>query len=80
MKTVTLRMLVREPIKVKRITRTGSPVQVTDNGQPLWIIHPADAKLDEAERIRAIDEVLDEVLREQPSKISLAKVLDESRR
>jgi hypothetical protein len=80
MKTVSLRTLVREPIKVKRITRTGSPVQVTDKGEPLWVIHPADPKVDEAERIRAIDEILDEVLRERPSKISLAKILDESRR
>ena len=35
---------------------------------------------DEAERRRAIDEILDEVLKEKPSKISLSKILDESRR
>ena len=80
MKTVTLRTLVREPLKVKRITRTGKPVCVTDNGEPLWVIHPAESGANEEERIRAIDEILDEVLRETPSKVSLAKVLDESRR
>ena len=81
MKTITLRTLVREPLKVKRMTRTGKPVQVTDNGEPLWILQPATAsKADEAERIRAIDEILDEVLKEKPSKISLSKILDDSRR
>lgn len=81
MTTVTLRTLVREPRKVKRITRTGKSVQVTDNGKPLWILHPANGtEADEAERRRAIDEILDEVLREKPSKISLSKLVLESRR
>jgi hypothetical protein len=81
MKSISLRTLVREPLKVKRITRTGKPVQVTDNGEPLWILHPAQGTgLDEAERRRAIDEILDEVLSEKPSKVSLSKILDESRR
>ena len=81
MKTVSLRMLVREPRKVKSITRTGKSVQVTDNGKPLWILQPANGTVaDEAERIRAIDEILDEVLCEKPSKISAAKLLEESRR
>jgi hypothetical protein len=81
MKTISLRTLVREPLKVKRMTRTGQPVQVTDNGHPLWILQPANGTdADEAERRRAIDEILDEVLKEKPSKISLSKILDESRR
>jgi hypothetical protein len=81
MKTITLRTLVREPLKVKRITRTGKSVKVTDNGEPLWILQPANGtKADEAERRRAIDEVLDEVLRQKPSKISLSKIVLESRR
>jgi len=76
-----LRTLVREPLKVKRMTRTGKPVQVTDNGEPLWILQPANGmESDEAERRRAIDEILDEVLHEKPSKISAARLLDESRR
>ena len=74
MKTISLRTLVREPRKVKRITRTGASVQVTDNGLPLWILQPANGTADdEAERIRAIDEILNEILREKPSGISLSK-------
>ena len=80
MKTVTLRTLVREPLKVKRITRTGKSVQVTDNGEPLWIIQPATTPADEERRRREIDEVLDEVLRGPRSKISLSKIVLESRR
>jgi len=81
MTTISLRTLVREPRKVKRMTRTGKPVQVTDNGKPLWILQPANGTdADEAERVRAIDEVLDEVVREKPSKISLSKIVLESRR
>jgi hypothetical protein len=81
MKTVSLRTLVREPLKVKRMTRTGKPVQVTDNGQPLWILQPANGtETDEADRRQAIDKILDEVLHEKPSKISAAKILEESRR
>jgi hypothetical protein len=81
MKTVTLRTLVREPLKVKRLTRSGQPVRVTDGGEPLWILQPAaGSPEDEAGRRRAIDEILDDVLREKPSKISAARLLEESRR
>ena len=81
MKTISLRTLVREPLKVKRMTRAGKTVQVTDNGEPLWVLQPANGtKADEAERRRAIDEILDEVLHEKPSKISLSKIVLESRR
>ena len=80
MKTITLRTLVREPLKVKRITRTGKSVQVTDNGKPLWILQPASGTADEEERLRATDAILDEVLLERPSKISAAHLLEDSRR
>jgi len=81
MKTISLRTLLREPLKVKRMTRASRPVQVTDNGEPLWFIQPANGTdTDEAERRQAIDEILDEVLREKPSKISLSKIVLESRR
>jgi hypothetical protein len=81
MTTISLRTLVREPLKVKRMTRAGKSVQVTDNGHPLWILQPAQGTaMDEAERCRAIDEILDEVLREKPSSISLSKIVLESRR
>jgi len=78
-----LRALVREPLKVKRLTRAGQTVTVTDNGDPLWIIQKADGnESSEAEAVRrmAIDEILDEVLSEKPGKISAAKLLEESRR
>lgn len=81
MKSITLRTLLREPLKVKRMTRAGKALQVTDNGEPLWILQPANCTAtDEAERRRAIDEILDEVLRVKPSKISLSKIVLESRR
>ncbi|HEX3718541.1 MAG TPA: hypothetical protein VH595_11285 [Verrucomicrobiae bacterium] len=81
MKTISLRVLLRQPIKVKRITRAGRPVQVTDNGQPLWILQPVHGtETSETERRRAIDEILDDVLREKPSKISAARLLEDSRR
>ena len=81
MKTISLRTLVREPLKVKRMTRTGKPVQVTDNGEPLWIIQPANGTEDDKERRRReIDELLDEVLRSPRSKIPLSKIVLESRR
>ena len=63
------------------MTRTGKPVQVTDDGEPLWILQPANGTgTDEAARRQAIDEILDEVLHEKPSKISAARLLEESRR
>ena len=40
MKTITLRTLVREPLKAKLLTRAGNSITVTDNGDPLWIIQP----------------------------------------
>ena len=80
MKTVTLRTLVREPIKVKRWTRAGSSVQVTDNGKPLWVIQPAQTAADEDRRRQEIEEELAEVLRGPRSKISLSKIVLESRR
>src|SRR2546423_554495 len=56
MTTISLRTLVREPRRVKRITRTGKPVQVTDNGEPLWIIQPTNGSAaDEARRRHEID-------------------------
>ena len=80
MKTITLRTLMREPLTVKRLTRTGKSVQVTDSGEPLWILQPANSALVEAERLRATAEILDEVLRDTPSRISAARLLEDSRR
>jgi antitoxin (DNA-binding transcriptional repressor) of toxin-antitoxin stability system len=81
MKTISLRTLVREPLKVKRMTRAGQSVQVTDNGKPLWILHPANGTdADEERRRREIEEELAEVLRGPRSKIPLSKIVLESRR
>ena len=80
-KTISLRKLPRDPLQVKRITRTGKPVQVADNGEPLWIVQPANGtEANEAERRRSINEILDEVLQEKPSKIKLSEVISQFRR
>jgi len=80
MKSIPLRSLLREPVKVKRLTRSGQSVQVTDNGKPLWVIQPAAQEEEDAERARAIDELLDEALRAPRSPVSAATLLEESRR
>jgi len=81
MKTISLRTLVREPIKVKRMTRAGISVQVTDNGVPLWILLPANGtEADEERRRREIEVELAEVLRGPRSKMPLSKIVLESRR
>jgi antitoxin (DNA-binding transcriptional repressor) of toxin-antitoxin stability system len=80
MKSIPLRSLLREPVKVKRLTRAGKSVQVTDKGKPLWIIQPAAESEDSEERARAIDEILDEALNSPRSPVSAVALLEESRR
>jgi len=81
MKTISLRTLVREPLKVKRMTRAGKSVQVTDNGKPLWILNPAKGtEADEEQRRREIEELFAEVLRGPRSNIPLSKIVLDSRR
>jgi antitoxin (DNA-binding transcriptional repressor) of toxin-antitoxin stability system len=83
MKTITLRTLVREPLKVKRLTRAGQSITVTDHGNPLWVIRPAGGpETSDAEVVRrkAIDEILDEVLLEKPARVSAVELLEASRR
>ena len=80
MKSIPLRSLLREPVKVKRLTRSGQSVQVTDNGKPLWVIEPAAREEEDADRARAIDELLDEALRAPRSPVSASALLEESRR
>ena len=75
-----LRHLLRDPIKVKRLTRAGKKIEITDNGKPLWVIHPAPAQEDEAARARAIDEVLEEAVKSSKSPVSAAALLEDSRR
>jgi hypothetical protein len=79
--TISLRTLLREPRKVKRLTRAGKSVQVTDNGEPLWIVNPANETVeDDTKRRAAINEVLDGVLRERPSNVRVSTLLQKSRR
>lgn len=80
MKTIPLRQLVRAPRAVKKWTRAGQTVQVTDNGKPLWLISPAANEQDKEQRAQAIDEVLDEVLQAPRSKFSLSESVLKSRR
>jgi hypothetical protein len=64
MKTVRLRELLREPLKIKRWTRAGQSVQINDNGKSLWVIRAAsDLDTDDEARCKARDELLDEVLK-----------------
>ncbi len=80
LKTVTLRALVREPRKVKCLTRAGNSVQVTDNGQPLWIIQSAVTKEDEERRRRELEDEPAHVLLGPKSEISLSEIILASRR
>jgi hypothetical protein len=65
-KTITPRTLLREPLKLKRLMRTGKSARITGGKA--------------RERRRGIDRVFSEVLCERPSKISAARLLEESRR
>ena len=80
MKTIGLRRLVREPLLVKRWTRAGESVRVTDNGANLWIIQPDAGAVDTAKRTEEIEALLDEVLREPKNRTGLARFVMESRR
>jgi hypothetical protein len=80
MKTISLRTLLRDPYEAKRWTRAGQPVLVIVGGQPLWLLQPPVAAPDEKERRRATEDILGEVLREKPSRVSAARLLERSRR
>lgn len=80
MKTIPLRRLLREPSQVKRWTRSGETVVITDAKEPLWVLRAADAVDSDPSRDRAIDEILDATLSASCSGVSAAKLLEESRR
>lgn len=80
MKTIPLRQLVRQPTEVKRWTRAGETVRVTDNGRPLWTVRPAVTVDAGPGRQQAIDEVLEETLRTRAEGVSATRLLEESRR
>lgn len=79
MRSIPLRQLLREPAKVKQLTRTGQPVQITDHGKPLWVLMPVEGRNDHPERSKAIDELLDQVLEEPVSSVSLSKRVKDGR-
>lgn len=54
---------------VKRLTRAGQVVRITERGVPLWDIQAAavpEICQEEADRLRGVDEVLDALLAEAP--------------
>ena len=79
MKTITLRQLVRETRKVKRMTEAGDSFLVTDHGKPLWRISPA-TETDEESRAKEIDAELDLLLEEPTSTYNLAEIVIQNRR
>jgi hypothetical protein len=82
MKTVTLRTLVRDPLTVKRLTRRGATVRVTDRGRPLWLIASAEGEekdREQADKV-AVEEMFQEVLQEPVSSPSLSQIIRENRR
>ena len=80
MNTLPLRTLLREPLKVKRMTKSGMTVRITDRGQPLWDLLPVEDKMINAQEDRELDQFLEESARMKPCRISLGQILDESRR
>lgn len=80
MKTISLRKLLREPRKVKRLTRSGKPVHVTDHGQPLWIIQPATTPSDKAGHRQAMEGELAEILHGPRPRLALSEIILDSRR
>jgi len=80
METVSLRILMRNPIKIKKWTRSGKKVQVTDRGQPLWVIQSATALEQEGIPADEWEKEMEEIRRGPKSTISASKILLESRR
>lgn len=80
MRTIPLRRLLREPALVKRWTRSGETVVITDSKEPLWIVRAAGDVESDPLRDRAIDAILEEALRAPRSKVSAARLLEEARR
>ena len=63
------------------MTRGGIAVQVTDKGEPLWVLQPASGTTeDEATRQSEIDELLDGVLQKKAGRITLSQAILEGRR
>jgi antitoxin (DNA-binding transcriptional repressor) of toxin-antitoxin stability system len=75
---------MRRPKTVKKLTAAGQPVRITDDGRPLWVIHPAE-EADDASRGEAdkewLETMFDEVLHEKPAAgVSAGQIVLDSRR
>lgn len=69
MTTIPIRELLRQPSKVKRLTRAGEVVRITERGVPLWDVQTAalpEASQTEIERLRGVNELLDDLMAETP--------------
>jgi len=80
MKSISLRTLLRQPVSVKRWTRAGQTVRVTDNGRPLWVIQPAEESEPDERRHQEIEEELAAILKEPSSAMPLSEIVLNSRR
>lgn len=69
MTTLSIRDFLREPSRVKQLTRAGQVVRITERGVPLWDVQAAvvpEISPTEVERLRGVDELLDALLAETP--------------
>jgi antitoxin (DNA-binding transcriptional repressor) of toxin-antitoxin stability system len=88
MTTLPLRDLLRQPSKVKRLTRAGHVVRITDHGVPLWDLQPVklpEQDQSDVELRRAADEIFEDMLAEKPlpthaGSVPISEVVIQSRR
>lgn len=75
--TLPLRELLRQPSKVKHLTRSGHVVRITDRGVPLWDVQPASGTghaVDDARHTESVDALLEDLLAEAPLPTSARSV------
>ena len=75
-----MRQLLRQPRSVKQLTATGQAVRITDNGKPLWVIHPAGEVVDEDRSCcESLEREFGLLLGERKSGVSAAGLVADSR-
>ena len=80
MKTLALRQLLRQPKSVKQLTAAGQAIRITDNGKPLWVIHPAGEVADDDRSCHeSLECELGALLGERKSEVSAAGLVADSR-